>query len=747
VEHDSERGNCLNETDPSHFHGVRGYVAETYFRGTCSIGDPRGGTHLSYLTLPTTPCGEPLTFALGMDSWQGQQAEAETSSGQLTKCNEALSIPRVQLMTDNAAARTGLRFALDVNDGGGILNPGGTARPAIKKAVVSLPEGLTVNPSLGSGLGTCTEADFARESTFSAPGAGCPNDSKVGDVTVEGMLGLEEPLKGSLFVATPYQNPFGSLIAVYMVASNPRRGLFAKSLGKIEPDERTGRLVATFDNLPRVLYTHFVLTFREGQRSVMVSPSTCGVFPTETEMTAWTEPPTIQHDASAFAITHGEGGGPCPGGGLAPFSPGLEAGSINPLVGAYTPFFLHMTRTDADEEITSYSATLPPGLLGKIAGIPFCPDAAIEAAKLRTGVEELEHPDCPAASSIGHTVSGYGVGQVLAYAPGGLYLAGPYHGAPLSTVAVDSALVGPFDLGVVVVRSAIRVDPTTSQVSIDSAGSDPIPHILRGIPLHLRDIRVYIDRPNFTVNPTTCDPEETVSTLTGVGADLFSAADDVSASAHDRYQLANCSTLGFTPKLKLRLRGGSRRGAYPSLRAELRTRPGDANLNFAAVTLPRAEFIAQEHLRNVCTRVQLAADQCPPDSVYGHARAITPLLDEPLEGPVYLRSANGLPDIVFALEGRGGVRVNVTGRIDASHNRLRATFTNLPDAPLTKFVMTLNRGKQSLLQNAKNFCAAPQYANVRMIGHNNTGAASKPHVETKCAKRRRRHATRRRRRN
>src|SRR4051812_15193670 len=178
----------------------------------------------------------------------------------------------------------------------------------------------------------------------------------------------------------------------------------------------------------------------------MVSTPPCGVFPTPTEMTAWTEPVTFQKDSSAaFVINRGQAGGACPSGGLLPFSPGLEAGSLNANAAAHSPFFLHLTRSDADQEITSYSAKLPPGLLGKIAGIPFCPDAAIEAAKTRSGIEELEHPDCPAASSIGHTVAGYGVGQVLAYAPGGLYLAGPYHGAPISTVAVDSALVGPFD--------------------------------------------------------------------------------------------------------------------------------------------------------------------------------------------------------------------------------------------------------------------------------------------------------------
>src|SRR4029077_17643135 len=194
---------------------------------------------------------------------------------------------------------------------------------------------------------------------------------------------------------------------------------------------------------------------------------------------------------------------------------------------------------------------LPPGLLGKIAGIPYCPDADIEAARHESGTAESEHPSCPAASQIGHTLAGYGLGGVLAYAPGNLYLTGPYHGAPLSITAIDSALVGPFDLGVIIVRSAIEVHHLTTQVSIDSAASDPIPHIIDGIPIHIRDIRVHIDRPQFTVNPTSGKPLRTTSPLAGSSPpfpDPFAQA----ATASDPFQVAGCSSLGFRPKLSLK---------------------------------------------------------------------------------------------------------------------------------------------------------------------------------------------------
>jgi hypothetical protein len=746
VEHDTERGNCLNEVDPAAYHGELSTPAgpenkPPFKSGTCTIGTPQFIEEFakSYPTLPTSPCGAPLQYSVGAVSWQGEEATATAQTTALEACKEHLTVPKLQLTSDRAGTGTGLVFNLDVNDGGGILNPHGIARPAIEKATVSLPDGLTINPSVGSGLGVCGEGDFARESLDSAPGAGCPNASKVGEVEVRGMLGLPEPLTGSLFVARPYENRFGSLLALYMVVSNPRRGLLVKSVGTIAPDPGTGRLVATFEDLPRLVYTHFSLSFREGNRPVMISPPTCGDYPTAVDLASWAEPSVFSHDAvSFFRIAHDRGGGPCPSGG-APFAPKLTSGSLNPVGGGYTAFLLHFTREDTDQEFVSYSAKFPPGLLGRIAGIPFCPEGAIAAAKGRTGTAEAKSPSCPAASEIGRTVAGYGVGSVLAYAPGKLYLAGPYHGAPLSIVAVDSALVGPFDLGTVVIRSAIKIDPRTAQVSIDSTGSDPIPHILKGIPLHLRDIRVYADRPDFLLNPTSCDPLAVDSSLTGAGTDFLGSADDVVAAASDRFQLLDCSALGFAPRLQIRLKGRTRRGGYPSLRAVVRPRPGNANIGKATVTLPSSIFLAQEHIGTICTRPQFQAGTCPKRSVYGSARAVTPLLDQPLEGPVYLRaSSNPLPDLVASLHGEG-ISTEVVGRIDSSLGGIRGTFETLPDAPVTRFVMNLRGGKRGVLVNAENTCRSPQFASVRMVGHNNLTAAFRSRLAIACSDDRRSH--------
>lgn len=721
--HDPQRGNCLDEESG-------GSLA-----GNCQVfgAGVQAPAQLvkSYLTLPTTPCGQPLAFAARTLSWQGQSDSAADTTPALGACNKPLTTPKVRLTTTAAAARTGLAFDLDVNDGGGILNPDGIARPPLKQAIVSLPEGLTINPSLGAGLAVCSEAEFAREKAGSEPGAGCPSTSKIGTVALDGALGLSEPLKGSLYLARPRANPFGALIAVYMLARSPRRGLIVKSRGKIEPDVLRGRLVATFDDLPRLLYTHFGLGLREGQRSALVSPPACGAYPAGLDVSSWAEPTVYSHRTSVFLIDRGDGGGGCPS-GVPRFAPKVLAGSIGATAGAYSPFYLRMSRADGEQEITAYSASFPPGLLGKLAGVTTCADQAIAAAARRSGAEEQANPSCPASSSIGRTVAGYGVGGTLAWAPGGLYLAGPYHGAPLSIVAIDAAVIGPFDLGTVVVRQAIRIDRRSARVSLDAAGSDPIPHVLAGIPLHLRDIRVYVDRPGFMVNPTSCDPMQIGSTLGGAGADPFDPGDDASASSSQRYQVLNCSALGFKPRLGLRLRGPTRHGGYPSLRAVYRPRPKDANLSGVSVTLPPSLFLAQEHIAKVCTKVQFSAGSCPAGAVYGHAQAVTPLLDEPLRGPVYLRSSRtAVPDLVADLRGRG-IEIEVPARIDTARGGIRANFEALPDAPVASFTMTLFGGRRGLLANAEAPCRGVHRANARFVAQSNETAVARPRLRARC---------------
>jgi hypothetical protein len=721
--HNTMRGNCLNATEPA------------FAFAKCSVSklNPPHGPQ-AYLTMPTS-CEGPLTYHASATSWQqpATVTASSTTGGALTGCGSLSFKPtaQAQLSTNRTTSPTGYDFTLDGNSVS-LVDPSASVSSQVRKAVVRLPEGMSVNPSVASGLGTCSRAQFAAETLNSAPGAGCPNASKIGELTIDSPL-VEGPIEGSMFFTTPYDNPFGELLALYMVAKKPERGIMVKVAGRVTSDAATGRITATFDDLPQLPYSHFNVHFRSGQRSALASPYSCGGYTTEIDTTPWQDPNAVLHQVSPFTLTAGVGGGACPQ-GLAPFTPGISGGTLNANASSYSPLYLHLTRTDPDQEITSYSATFPRGLLAKVAGVPFCPEPLIEAAKRQTGAESATTPACPAASLIGRTFTGYGLGSSLAYAPGTLYLAGPYNGSPLSVVAIDSAKVGPFDLGTVVIRSAIRVDRRTAQVSLDSAGSDPIPHILAGFPLRLRDIRIYIDRPKFMINPTSCAPFALSSTLTGAGGRFSDSSDDTSATVSSPFQLSNCSALGFAPRFKLSLKGGHKRGEFPSLKATVRPRPGDSNIGKANVTLPPKLFLAQEHLDTVCTLRQFAAHNCPKGSIYGRASALTPLMDEPLTGNVYLR-ANGneraLPDLVAALNGRG-VEVDVVGYIDSFKQGLRARFDVLPDAPVTKFTMSLRGGEKGIIANATNTCVNPQTAIAKFTGHDNGTEALRVPIEVKC---------------
>jgi hypothetical protein len=754
--HDPQRGNCLNELDPANAFGPAAVLEDegrqrppppssgepesTYAPGPCSIGDPylQATVPQAYLTLPTV-CEGPLSFTLSAGSWQGATVSRTTQSHDedgplpLTGCDvkSFRTAAAVQPLSDRTTTSAGLNFDLDVDQGTlirnisqkGRLRPGVQATSQVKRAVVTMPEGFTINPSVGAGLGVCTSAQYEAETATSAPGAGCPNASKLGELTVDTPL-FGTPLSGGIFLAEPYRNPFGSLVALYLVAKSAAGGVVIKVPGAISPDPASGQLVATFEDLPQLPYTHFHAHLRDGQRGLLATPAACGDYRGGLDLVPWIDQSRVLHNNFFATFKAGIGGGPCPP-AVPPFAPSSPAGNFGRSAGAYSPFYLRPSRTDGEQELTAYSAKLPPGLLGRIAGIPFCPEAAIAAAAGKSGVEEERNPSCPAASSIGHTIADYGLGSALTSAAGGLYLAGPYHGAPLSILAVDSARVGPFDLGVILVRSAIEVDPLTAQVSIDSAGSDPIPHIVKGIPLHLRNIHIYVDRPGFTLNPTSCEQFSVDSVLTGSGPRFSDPGDDVAAAVPTPFQVSDCISLGFRPKLSLRLKGGTRRGAYPSLRTTVTPRPGDANIGRVSVALPPSEFLAQEHIKTICTRAQFAAERCPATSIYGRARATTPLMDEPLAGPVYLRaSSNDVPDLVAALSGRG-IRIDVVGRIDSVEGGMRATYDVLPDAPVSKFSLTLLGGKRGLLVNSENACAAGR-AKARMVGQNNRGLLLHP---------------------
>jgi hypothetical protein len=728
--HDPLRGRCLD---------LLAGLPEPTSLGDCPVSLPQK----PFLTLPRS-CTGPLTAGFEAVAWntgERNTGTATTHDGSvppnplgMSGCSKLGFSPRISAQPTNRSAEspTGLDFGLEIEDEG-LLDPKGVAHSDIRKAVVTLPKGMTVNPSQAEGLETCSEADLARESANSQFGAGCPGAAKIGTVEVETPLLEGTLLKGSVFVATPYENPFDSLIALYMTIKDPERGINVALAGKVEPDPRTGQLITTFDDLPQLPFSHFRFHFREGGRSPLVTPPLCGTYETRAVFTPWANPDAPYTTTSSFNVGSGPGGGPCPSGAVPPFKPGFDAGSINNNAGSYSPFYMRLTRADGEQDMTKFSSILPPGVTGKIAGVLRCPDAAIAAASGKSGHEELAAPSCPPGSRIGRTMVGAGVGSQLTYVPGHIYLAGPYKGAPLSVVAITPAVAGPFDVGTVVVREGLALNRETAEVEVDGAASDPIPHILAGIPLKLRDLRIYVDRSNFTLNPTSCDPAATRATLFGSFADVFNPADDVPTALSERYQAANCSALAFGPRLSLALKGGTKRAAYPALRAVLKARPGDANIGKAVVTLPHSVFLEQAHIRTICTRVQFTAGQCPKGSIYGRARAITPLLDEPLEGPVYLRSSNHpLPDIVAALH--GVVDIDLVGRLDSIDAQIRSSFESTPDAPVNKFTLEMQGGKKGLLVNSRNLCAHKSRAIAAFTGQNGKPHEFKPVLKANCGK-------------
>jgi hypothetical protein len=737
-----------------------------------------GAQEAALLRMPTA-CGPAQSTPVHVDSWQEPGAFAANALPDLadprwhsssTYAHEAPGFPYPQSMwgaaqgiegcedvpvegtlsarptSRDAETASGLQVHVEVPTTG-LEDKNGVASSDLKKVKVSLPAGLTINPSQAEGLGVCTPAQFeSTELSFQQSEKGCPEDSKIGTVEVHTPL-LEETIPGDVYIAqqddpsTPTpgaENPFDSLLAIYVVLAEPQRGVLVKLPAKVETDPTTGRIVTTFEDLPQQPFSSFDFKFREGARAPLVTPSHCGTYSTEAEITGWSHPdgpPIISK--SSFTIDRGIGGGPCPPAGIPPFKPGFNAGSINNNAGSYSPFYMRLTRKDGEQDLTKFSALLPPGVSAKLAGVAKCPEAAIQAAaaKSRTGRQELAAPSCPANSQIGHTLAGAGVGSVLTYVPGKLYLAGPWQGAPLSVVAITPAVAGPFDVGTVVVREALTLDPVTAEVHVDGDKSDPIPHILEGIPLKLRDLRVYVDRQSFTINPTSCDPSRVGATMFGSYADVFNPADDVPVALSSRYQAANCLSLGFKPTLKINLEGGMKRGGHPALRAVVVPRPGDANIEAAVVKLPRSAFLEQAHIRTICTRVQFAQDACPKGAIYGHVRAFTPLLDEPLEGPVYLRSSDHkLPDLVFAL--RGIVDIEAAGRIDSVNGGIRTSFEGVPDAPISRVILEMQGGKKGLIVNSRDLCAGKGRAHARFTGQNGKVRDFRPVVRAECAKKR-----------
>jgi hypothetical protein len=681
------------------------------------------------ITNPTRCSGPPPTAGLKINSWQhpDEVKTAAFSAPAITDCDEVEFEPEAELIPTNneADSPTGLNVEIEMPIDG-VLSPTGVSQANLNTATVTFPPGMSINPATSHGLQACSLAQIKLKSN--APDE-CPEASKVGTVEIETPL-IRETLTGDVYVARQKENPFNSTLGLYMAFDSARDGVRIKVAGRLITDPQTGQLTSIFTENPEA---RLALKFNGGPRAALVNPPTCGTYAIRSQFSPWSAvspanptPEEIVTDDSTYQITSGPNGSPCPEQKL---EPKLRAGLKSAQAGAKSPFVFTLSREDGTQRFTGLQVATPEGLTAYLKGIPYCPDAVLAAipSAEQSGAAELASPACPAASQVGSSQAGAGAGPFPFYAPGKVYLAGPYKGAPVSLAVVTPAVAGPFDLGNVVIRNPLHIDPVTSEVT---ATSDPVPTILHGILLDVRDIRVALDRPGFTAAPTSCEPMAVNATVSGqLGA---------TTALSSRFQVGGCEALSFKPTLAMRLFGGTHRGAHPKLRAILTPRAGDANIATASVALPHSEFLEQSHIRTICTRVQFAAGACPAGSVYGFAEATTPLLDAPVSGPVYLRSSsNPLPDLVAALRGPDSqpIEVHVAGRIDSVKGGIRSTFEAIPDQPVSSFTLTMQGGKKGLLVNSRNLCKGKPQHVTAVFGAQNGGTATlRPLLQNSCKK-------------
>ncbi len=592
-------------------------------------------------------------------------------------------------------------------------DPEGREQSHMRNAQIAMPPGMGLNPSAADGLQSCTDAQFGKG--VRVEDNSCPAASKIGTAEVDSPP-LHVPLKGNVYIGEQLSRDpaSGQEFRVFVEAQSKQEGVTARLVGHIFADPQTGNLKAAFFETPQVPFETVTLTL---ERQVLTSPPICGTHTTTTALEPWARPGTAATPSGSFTLSSIPGGGPCPTTmAERPFAPNFKAKSQKTKGGAKSPFRVHINRPDGQQELKGVNVTLPNGLIGKLRGLQYCPEAAIDAAAAKAGAAERSSVSCPDKSWLGLATTRAGTGSNPLQIAGNAYLAGPYKGAPVSMVVITPAVAGPFDLGNVVVRVALFIKPRSAQVR---AVSDVIPDVYGGVKLDIRSIDVNVERKGFMRNPTGCGKKKVVALFKGGGADPTNPATFSQNQQTAPYQATGCKRLPFKPRLSTRLLGGpdvTTRGKHPKLRAVLEARGRDANIKRTAVALPHALFLDQGHIRTVCTKPQLAARECPKAAIYGHAKAKTPLLDKPLKGPVYMVSSkHELPDLVADL--RGQVNVQLYGVISSERGGIKTVF-NSPDVQVKRFVLTMKGGDRGLLINSTNLCTGPLFSVMKLKAQN-----------------------------
>jgi hypothetical protein len=669
---------------------------------------------------PTVCTGETLPVTLSNRTYQdpGKLTEAEDEFEPMTGCEKINFYPvlNAQTTSDETDAPSGLDLELHAQQ----FETFALSPSQIRSATVTLPEGLTINPDAADGQTACSDAQahFGTE----AP-ASCPDNAKIGTLELD-TPALSGPLHGSLYFGEPKP---GNQYRIFLVADG--FGIHAKLVGSLHPDPQTGQVTAVFDGdgqgLPQVPFESFNFHIFASQRGLLATPTHCATYTVDSVFVPWNDVLAPQPSQPTFGLSSGPNGRPCPA-QVRPFNPSLVAGTSNPLAGAFSNFHLKLDREDGDQFLGDLNFTMPPGFTGSLRGISYCPESAIAAAAQNSGRNEQASPSCPASSLIGTTNVAAGPGTHPFHAVGKIYMAGPLQGAPLSLAAITPALAGPYDYGTQVVRVALHVNPLDAHVTADA---EPVPSIIGGVPIRMRSIQVNLDREKFTMNPTNCSAFSIASE--GIGDQ------GTPAEFSSYFHAVNCATLGFEPKMTIKQLGGkkaTKRAKNPGLRFDLKTRNGDANIKSVAVTLPKAFAIDQSHLSNICSKAQLAAEQCAGRQAIGKVVTETPLLDAPLSGPAYAVSGFGkLPHVVFILRGQ----VTVMPEAESSSVRgghLKTVVPVVPDAPVGHFRFDLFGGKTGYITNTRSLCASAATTEIKFVGQNGKTMTQKVKAKTACKK-------------
>ncbi len=678
-----------------------------------------------YLTLPTE-CTEGLSGSVQVQSWEPGAPllpALESRQPELAGCGSLPFTPTINVAPDEhtASTPTGLNVEVTLPQET-TLAESGPAEAAVYATELALPEGLTTNAGGAIGLAACSvgEVGFDGAETdagatlekdvekqlFTSAAAACPAASNMGEVHIRTPL-LEEELTGAVYLGSQDTNPFASPLVLYIVAEAKKAGVRVKLAGETRISE-TGQLTSVFKNTPPVPFETLKLHLTNGPRATLATPAYCRSYESQAKFIPWSGETPAQR-SSSFTPEAGPNGGPCQSSGPLPFSPSFQAGATNSQAAAFTGFSLTIGHPDGNQPLKQISVKLPEGLAGVLATVPLCPGDQATAGS------------CPEGSLVGTSTAYAGLGPDTVSLPGKVYLTGPIKGAPFGLLDVTEAKAGPFNLGNVDVLSTITVNEFTAAVTVTS---DPLPQFVKGVPSQIKSLNVDVNRAKFQFNPTNCTPTTVGGTLSGY--------EGASSSVSSPFNVTNCATLPFAPKLTAVVGGHANKVNGTSFAVTVESAGlGQANIHKVLLDLPEALPSRNSTIQKACLEKVFNANPagCDEGSVIGYGIVHTPVLKNPLTGPAYLVSHGGaaFPDVEFVLQGEG-IKLIVDGKTDIKKvHGVEVTFSRFettPDAPFTKFESIFPAGPHGALtsyvpKDEYNLCSlAPLSMPTTIIGQN-----------------------------